>query len=274
MIVQFHHILRGMQMQLDDAYANAAYIPGADSFPPRWADRAAHFRESLGARAKTGIPYGASLRQAYDLFLSEAPPKGTLVFVHGGYWLRFDRSFWSHLAAGALARGWNVAMVEYDLCPQVRIADITNQVARAVEHLADHGEGPLGLSGHSAGGHLVCRMLAPGMLRADVLPRIAAVAPISPVADLRPLLQTSMNAQFRMDMADAEAESPVLQPPPDLPVTIRVGADERPVFLEQAEALAVAWGVPQQIVPGLHHFDIIDALEDPQSDILRFLTSQ
>jgi acetyl esterase/lipase len=259
-------------MQLDDAYANAPYIPGAEEFPPRWAEQAALFRAELGEQAELGIAYGPSARQAYDLFRVPAP-KGTLIFVHGGYWLKFERARWSHFAAGAMAAGWSVAMVEYDLCPQVRIAEITNQVAAAVTHIAGRTEGPLSLAGHSAGGHLVARMLAPGMLATDVLSRVSAVAPISPVADLRPLLQTSMNEQFGMDLAAAEAESPVLHPAPDIPVQIWVGADERPVFLEQAAALAEAWGVPQVVVPGLHHFDVIDALEDPQSDMVRFLTS-
>lgn len=261
-------------MQLDDAYANAAYIPMADAYPPRWERQAAAFRDALGERAKLGIPYGSSPRQAYDFFRCEATAAGTMIFVHGGYWLRFDRSFWSHLATGALALGWDVAMVSYDLCPQVRIAQITDQVACAISQLAAHTDGPISLTGHSAGGHLVARMLAPGMLRADVLGRICSVAPISPVADLRPLLQTSMNEAFQMEMGDAEAESPVLQPAPDTPVRIWVGAEERPVFLEQAAALAAAWDSPQVVVPDLHHFDIIEALRDPDSAMVRFLTPE
>lgn len=261
-------------MLLDDAYANAAYISEAASYPPRWSVRAEDFRQRLGDRAALALAYGPSPRQAYDFFRPDGAAEGTLVFVHGGYWLKFDRSYWSHLAAGALAHGWNVAMVEYDLCPQVRIADITNQIAAAVTDVAQHSDGPISLTGHSAGGHLVSRMLAPGILGAEVLARIAAVAPISPVADLRPLLQTSMNADFRMEQSEAEVESPVLQPAPDVPVRIWVGADERPAFLEQAASLARAWDVPEVVVPGRHHFDIIDALEDAQSDIVGFLTSQ
>ena len=66
--------------------------------------------------------------------------------------------------------------------------------------------GPMVLTGHSAGGHLVARMgcrdvaLAPG-----VRARIRHILPISPVADLRPLLETSMNADLRLDEAEAEA---------------------------------------------------------------------
>ena len=259
-------------MDLDDAYANAPYIPDAESYPPRWAADAAQFREKMGARAELDVPYGARARQTYDFFSAEGAAKGTLVFVHGGYWLKFDKTSWSHFAEGGLAAGWDVALVQYDLCPTVSIGDITNQIARAIRAIATRTKGPLSLTGHSAGGHLVARMLAPGMLPADVAGRIARVAPISPVSDLRPLLQTTMNEQFGLTLASASAESPVLQPSAEVPVRIWVGADERPVFLEQAQALAEAWDVDDIVVPHKHHFDIIDALKDAQSDLIRFLT--
>ena len=72
--------------------------------------------------------------------------------------------------------------------------------------------------------------------------------------------------------ADAEAESPVLQPKPETPVTLWVGADERPAFLDQSRWLAAAWDAPEVIVPGKHHFDVIDALADPDSKLVRTLT--
>jgi arylformamidase len=78
----------------DRAYANGPFIPGAETFPPRWAQEAAVFRAALGQRARTAIPYGPKPRNALDLFLPEAAPQGLLVFVHGGYWLRFDRDIW------------------------------------------------------------------------------------------------------------------------------------------------------------------------------------
>ena len=261
---------------LDDAYANGAYIADADAYPPRWAEAAAAFREKLTAdgRAELACPYGPGTRQAFDLFRPNGPAKGVSVFVHGGYWLRFDRSFWSHFARGILTRGWACAMPSYDLCPDVAIAEITRQVATAVTRVADQIDGPITLAGHSAGGHLVSRMLAPGMLHDSVAARIVHVAPISPVADLRPLLQTSMNADFRMDMAAAEAESPVLQSAPDTSVSVWVGADERPAFLDQAGWLAKAWNVPNHVIPDTHHFDVIDLLLSANSDLVRALTPE
>lgn len=258
---------------MDDAYAIAAHIEGAEAYPEAWAAAAAAFVQGLGARAQLDISYGPSVRMAFDLFRPEGTAKGTLIFVHGGYWLKFDRSYWSHLAAGALAQGWAVAMPSYDLCPEVRIAVITQQVAQAVMAVADMTEGPLSIAGHSAGGHLVSRMLAPGMLPAAVTGRLCHVMPISPVTDLEPLLSTLMNNEYRMDAAMARAESPVHQPAPDVPVTIWLGSDERPVFLDQARWLAEAWGCDHVIMPGENHFVVVDALMDPASDMIRRLTT-
>ena len=258
-------------MELDDAYANAPYIPRAEGYPPRWMAQATAFREELSntGHARLGLPYGRTPRQAYDLFLPKGAPAGLCIFVHGGYWLKFDRSFWSHLAAGPLAQGWAMAMPSYDLCPDVRIADITRQIARATEMAASEIPGPIVLAGHSAGGHLVARMCVEGVLPDATAKRLLRAVPISPVSDLRPLLSTSMNEQFRLDMPAAEAESPVLMQPLDhVGVTVWVGADERPVFIDQARWLARAWGCGHHVAQGRHHFDVIDALADPASQMV------
>lgn len=257
--------------ELDDAYANAAHIPGAADYPPRWERAAEALREGLIEQglADLDLAYGDSPRQRFDLFHPGAEPKGLMVFVHGGYWLRFDKSVWSHLAAGALSHGWAVAMPSYDLCPQVRIADITRQVAKAVTASAAMVAGPIVLAGHSAGGHLVTRMLQPGLLPDAVALRLRHVLSISPVSDLRPLMRTSMNADFKLDDASARAESPALMVERlPVPVTIWVGADERPVFLDQARWLAEAWGCGHVVDEGRHHFDVIDALADGHSGMI------
>jgi acetyl esterase/lipase len=257
---------------LDEAYANLPSIPGGAQYPARWTVAAETFRARHAARAELALPYGDSPRQALDFFHPDGTARGLVVFVHGGYWLRFDRSFWSHLAAGPLARGWAVAMPSYDLCPEVRISDITRQIAGAVTMAVARVSGPLALTGHSAGGHLVARMAVPGVLPSEVAARLAHVAPISPVADLRPLLRTSMNEQFGLDMAAAEADSPVLMRPLPVPVSVLVGGAELPAFLDQARWLSEAWGAPLEIAKGRHHFDVIEALADPDSALVTRLT--
>ena len=93
----------------------------------------------MGQRARTDIPYGPRPRNRLDLFLPEAAPHGLLVFVHGGYWLGFDREMWSHLASGAVARGWACAIPSYTLAPEARIAAMTQEIARAVEVAGESG---------------------------------------------------------------------------------------------------------------------------------------
>ena len=139
-------------MDWDDAYANAAHIAGAETYPVRWAAEAEAFRATT--RHDT-LRYGAGDRQVMDMFFPDDAPKGLVVFVHGGYWLRFDKSYWSTLAAGALVRGYSVAMPSYPLAPDATIPEITASVARAVQMASDAVPGPVRLAGHSAGGHLV-----------------------------------------------------------------------------------------------------------------------
>lgn len=258
-------------MELDDAYANGAHIPGAEGFPPMWTAKSDAFRAAHPGALNQ--PYGERPREVFDLFAPEGEAQGTVVFVHGGYWISRDKDLWTYLAAGPLSRGWRVAMVEYDLCPAVTVPQITAQVAAAVGAIADRCPGPLRLTGHSAGGHLVARMLDPGVA-GDWLGRVAGVVPISPVADLTPLLRTSMNADLRLDEGTARAESPIHQPVPDVPVTVWVGGAERPVFLDQARWLGDAWGVEVVVRPGRHHFDIIAGLEDAGSDLTAAVTGQ
>ena len=250
---------------LSDAYANAAHIEGGDLYPARWAEAAATFRGQ--AMAELDLAYGPHPRQVLDLFHPARLSRGLVMFVHGGYWMATDKSLWSHLAAGAVARGWTVAIPSYRLCPEVRISDITQDVRRAIGLAAERVPGPICLTGHSAGGHLAARMLDPRG-RPRWAARIAAAVPISPLADLAPLMQTDLNATLHLDADEATAESPIHQPAPKVPVTLWVGADERPAFLDQARWLGQAWTTSVEIEPGKHHFDVIEALADPESRML------
>ncbi len=255
-------------MDWDDAYANAAHIPGGTDYPDKWAALAAEHRavEQAVGRAMLNLRYGDGARHLWDLFYPAGRPEGLLVFVHGGYWLRFDKTFWSHLATGATARGWAVAMPSYTLAPEARIAAITVEVARAIEAAAARVAGPVVLTGHSAGGHLVARAVSPDV-GLSVRDRVRRVVPISPVSDLRPLMLTKMNADLRLDDAEAAAESPALLPAPDIDTHVWVGADERPVFLDQARWLADAWGARLTVEPGRHHFDVVEALAKVDSPL-------
>jgi len=258
----------------DDAYANAAHIPNGGQWPDAWVAPARKFRET--SACTLNIAYGEEERLRYDLFLPTDKPRGLFVFIHGGYWLALDKSYWSHLAQGAVERGWAVAIPSYPLCPDVSIGEIISAVARAVEHAASQMDGPIVLSGHSAGGHLAASLICSiSQLPGEVLARIKHVVPISGLHDLRPLMMTKMNEQFQLNEKEAMENSPVFHRPiSDCPVTAWVGALERPEFIRQSHLLANIWqGVGADIrcvvQPDFHHFTVIDELADANSPLVR-----
>ena len=251
------------------AYDNVGSIAGADALLAKSQERALRFRDDKPATALEGI---AGAPEGVDLFPIEAA-RGTAVFVHGGYWMRFGKGDWSHLAAGALSQGWRVAVPGYTLCPHVSIAEIARQVAAALTYLAEQFPGPIRLSGHSAGGQIVTRILCGGLLGREVLSRIEHVMTISGVHDLRPLIKTDRNSVLLLDDRMAVEESPaLLSPDIAIPVTAWVGADELPEFRRQTELLANVWrglGLPvaHHAEPGRHHIDVINGLAEAHSPI-------
>ena len=271
----FHHI-----EDWDDAYANGANIAGGERWPGLWVDPARQFRadhEATG-RVRLDLPYADGPRNRLDLFLPEGAPKGLVVFVHGGFWMKLDKSFWSHLAAGPLAHGHAVAMPSYTLCPDIRISGIGREVAKAIELAAAEVDGPIRLTGHSAGGHLVTRMIcANSPLPQGVRARIANTVSISGVHDLRPMMKTAMNETLAIDRPEAAAESPALLEPMDgARLCCWVGGNERAEFLRQNALLANVWtglGATTMAVeePDRHHFNVIDGLADPDHALTRTL---
>jgi acetyl esterase/lipase len=260
----------GALMQKDDpvdwdaAFENGAHIPDGADYPARWAARAAAFRAKAAARLD--VPYGSHPRERFDLFLPDATPAGLVVFVHGGYWKAFDKSTWSHLAAGPVARGWAVVMPSYTLAPDATLPQMTAQIAHAIAVARDIVRGPVRLAGHSAGGHLVARMLC------DDMPEVAQRAvSISGLHDLRPLLATRMNDTLGLTPDSARAESVALRRPrAGVSLTAWVGGHERPEFLRQAALMREAWPGTTFVVDGqCHHFIVIAGLQDAESPLTR-----
>lgn len=261
----------------DDAYAQAIHIPDADAIVADWRARAPRFRDAHGPEV---LSYGPSDRHSVDLYHPDSTARGLVVFMHGGYWMGGCGADYAHLAGGALARGYAVALPSHILAPDADLPDITAQVARAITLAAAHVDGPIYLSGHSAGGHLVTRMVCAGVLPDSVAARIVHVLSISGVHDLRPLLRTAMATTLHLTPEVAIAESPALQVPvARTALTCVVGTLERPEFLRQADLLANIWtglGATCRSVhlPGANHFGIIDGLAAPDGTLTAMVLDQ
>lgn len=264
----------------DAVYDNAPAIPEGGAWPGVWVEPAAAARDALTAagRARIGVKYGPEERARYDLFLPGGEAKGLVVFIHGGFWMGLDESYWSHLAAGPLAHGFAVCIPTYTLAPDARVSEMTVQIAAAVAHAAAAVAGPIHLSGHSAGGHLATRMAVEGgPLAEGVASRIARVVSLSGLHDLRPMLRYWRNSVLKLTAEEAAAESPaLLSPRPGLRLTCWAGAMETSEFLRQNALLPNIWrglGAATECVeePMRHHFNVVDGLAEADHPLTRTL---
>ena len=247
---------------------------------PGWTHDSEEARKSLDC--DIGIVYGSGPKQKLDVFRCPDPNAPTLVYFHGGYWQRGDKSIYSFIAPPFVAAGINVVVVGYDLCPDVSITRISEQAREAMVYIWKNGE-TLGINrdqltvmGHSAGGHITEMMMATHWpKREEGLPAdlIKAGIPVSPLSYLEPVrLTQALNAGIRMDEAEAEAESPMTNHPPatNAPQLVVVGGAETSEFHRQANMYAKAYGnndrkIGLYVVPDVDHFDELNVLVDPSS---------
>jgi len=250
-------------------------VPEHPEIFARWAREAENFR-AQHADAELGIPYGTTPRQKIDLFWRRAGCAAPVVlFIHGGYWRSLSPDFFSQVAGGANAHGLAVAIAGYDLCPGVSIAAIVEEVRTAAAFLWRRHKKKLLVCGWSAGGHLAACLLATDWMRVapDLPPDLVPAAfALSGLFDLAPLLHTSMNADLKLDAAEAHRLSPVFWELPAGGRTIDVwaGSRESAEFIRQSCALAEVWarkGVVARYfeVAGANHFTMVDPLSDPAS---------
>jgi len=257
-------------------YNNRARVPDYEEIFARWAQEGELYRADAlkRGRAELGLSYGDTPRQSVDLFMADTGESAPIaMFIHGGWWRSLDPSQFSQMARGLNAHGVTVAVVGYDLCPNVSIGDIVEQMRRSCIFLWQRFGRRLFVYGHSAGGHLTGAMVATDWVSlypkapADLVPAGYAV---SGLFDLSPLVGIAPNQDFRLTPESARALSPALWPlAPGRVFDAVVGGLESSEFLRQSKLIAQAWQgtgkTRYEEIPGKNHFTAIDAFADPQS---------
>jgi arylformamidase len=224
--------------------------------------RSAAVRRSLGAEVRR--------LEGGSLVVSAGGDAPVLVFVHGGYWQALSAEASLYLAPAALALGWSYAAVEYTLAPAADLPTMVRECTSALAAIAAAlGDVPMVVAGHSAGAHLTAMAT---LVREPPVPVVRTVL-VSGVYDLRPLVHTTVNDPLALDLPAAEVMSPMLLPVTGhSEVTVVWGDNETDAFKAQGTTYAARLRVAGLEVAafecaGRHHFDVVDDLVDPATEL-------
>jgi arylformamidase len=232
-----------------------------------WAARAAATRARR--LPLTDIRTGDHPRESLDLFRADAS-KGTVVFIHGGFWRVSSKDEMSWIAEAFLDGGYSVVLLNYPLCPEVQLENLIESVRRSfarlwTEIMNDAERRAIVVTGHSAGGYLAAALAATDWTTYEIPMRpFDGVVAISGLFELSPLMMTTHNQTLKLDDERAARLSLTTQKPlVDVPVALAVGEAETDEFHRQSHALAKAW--PElhpkiAIIPGANHFSVVEDL--------------
>jgi arylformamidase len=255
---------------LDRAYNNVAAVPNLADTMTDFTRRGAAIYERVGI--KRDLVYGEAASQRIDWIPGSRVGAPTLAYIHGGYWQSLSKEKFAHVAAGPLAHGFNVALIEYTLAPEARIGVIVSEIGQAIDYLVAHfeewGADParLCLAGHSAGGHLAaCHRSHPA---------VSLVLCMSGLYDLEPIRLCYVNEKLGLTPAEVAAYSPEKQIGAGAQTLLTVGSAELPELMRQtadyASSLRVSGELVEEIsAPGCNHFTITELLASSHGAALK-----
>jgi len=267
-------IYRGMdRATLDAAYDNTKAVPDVAQYRERWQKRSEALRG--GKDARLDLRYGERPRAKLDYFPCGTRNAPLFLFIHGGYWQRNDKEMFAFVCDGPRPHGIDVAVVGYTLAPQARLTDIVGEINQSLTFLSEQA-GELGfdrdrlyVGGWSAGGHLTAMAAKHPAFRGGV--------PISGIYDLEPIALCYLDEPLKLDRTEIATLSPLNVLPDRIPpLHLFVGGAELPELQRQSSIYADAararrLSVDLTVLPGLHHFSIMNELSSPDGAITQAL---
>lgn len=271
--------------ELNEQYDIEASVADFGAYVTQFVEGSRAVRETLPSQLD--VPYGPTLSETLDVFFPRQPAvegrgRPAVFFVHGGYWKATSSKEWSYVAEGLSDLGVITVVENYALCPNVTIAEIVRQHRAAFSFIWRNAERfgidrqRIVLVGHSAGAHGVVELLGtdwPGEYGLPAQPYVGAVA-VSGVYDLRPLPHTFLAPTLDITPAQAEALSPQLRIPANLPpLLLPYGLQEPEEFQRQTVDYAAACVARsknvQLLALAFDHFNILDQLAEGDGPIVR-----
>lgn len=253
------------QVELDNAYDQAAYAPNMAQVVARYSSASERALERLGAPER--FAYGAGAKEGLDVYRTTADRAPVHVFVHGGAWRATTASDYAFLAESFIAEGAVFVAVDFDWVQDCGgdLSIPADQTRRALnwvrENAARIGGDPdrIHVSGHSSGAHLAAIALARSA-------PCASAMLASGIYDLAPVRLSARSAYVHLTDESEAALSPIrLLDAWTTPTIVAVGDLETPEFLRQSAAFAEALGprATHVVGPHLNHFEILETLGHP-----------
>jgi arylformamidase len=268
------------QTTLDRQYNNRLQVPEYAIHLQRWEDTSREAQKKF--KGVHDIAYGDHERERLDIYPSSRKNAKTLVFIHGGYWQKFDKTLFQFVAEAFLPYEFTVVLITYPLTPLVSLDTIVASCKKAVRwihaniHQYNGDQDELYVAGHSAGGHLATMLISAGWQHSSTpfhTGLVKGVCAMSGLFDLEPIRLSEINEVIKLDEQAASGNSPVhLMPVCPCPVFIAVGNNESDEFIAQSEALYFSWQkyhVPMELLrlPSINHYSMVESFVDKNSSL-------
>lgn len=239
---------------------------------------------SAEARARyafeSDVRYGNGPLADLDFFPAKTAGRPLVVFLHGGYWRARDKKDYSFVVHALNSADCSVVVMNYDLCPAVKLSQIVQQVKDGLVWLAAQAERwnfdakNIFVSGHSAGAHLLAAVLAqtgqPYQLPTGIIKKAYL---LSGVYDVEPVLEISVNEEIRLRPEEVHAMSPLrFKFNPETSYEILVGGGEPRDWIRESERFAKhlenqGCAVYYQSIGDLNHYSLMFEFETPEGFI-------
>ena len=244
--------------ELEREYTPASRVENIQVYLDEYARAGQASRQKI-SHAK--LQYGTH-NDAWLWLAENATSQKLIVFVHGGFWRRLSADDGTFLTPGWHDLGFDVASINYSLCPNESLPTLVSQTSQAIDFLLErYAPEEITLIGHSAGAQLVAMKLCNSNS-----PKFGGAIMVSGVFDLAPIVNTSVNEVVKLTAQTAQALSPInfVADAQDTPIAVIWGENETDEFKRQSTDFANAWTsvndhskARQKEFASRNHFDIL-----------------
>ena len=230
------------------------------------------------------IAYGKGPLQKLDIFgkNNKEELKPLHVFIHGGYWRALDKDYHAHMSVPFNKNNILFFNINYDLCPQVTLSDICEQIVEAIiwifNNCKNYGGNnkKISISGHSAGAHLVSYLLSIDWSMYDLPKNVFhGAALISGIYNLKIVQKISVNKELNLSNKEVQEKTTLNKLPTfKIPLFISYGENEPEGWKHQSISYCdflTKNHYKYKVIPskGDNHFTLIDTLANENSNICK-----